>query len=81
MNLYFSQECVRLEKSRDGCPKIVNLGGESFLPPTLSVRRDDAELLCARITASRQDLFYEKKKNNACVDSSGFIPSLASRGN
>lgn len=21
------QECVRLEKSRDGCPKIVNLGG------------------------------------------------------
>jgi len=22
----WSQECVRLEKSRDGCPKVVNLG-------------------------------------------------------
>ena len=24
---YYCRECVALEKDRDGCPKIVNLGG------------------------------------------------------
>ncbi|CAO1616201.1 unnamed protein product [Sympodiomycopsis kandeliae] len=42
---YYCAECVRLEKDRDGCPKVVNLG------------------------ASRTDLFYLRKKNQA---SSGF---------
>ncbi|CAO1614399.1 unnamed protein product [Jaminaea pallidilutea] len=38
---YYCAECVRLEKDRDGCPKVVNLG------------------------ASRTDLFYLRKKNQA----------------
>ncbi len=36
MVLTMMQECVSLEKDRDGCPKIVNLGRSNpFLPNTL----------------------------------------------
>ncbi|PWN90075.1 putative Pre-mRNA splicing factor ini1 [Acaromyces ingoldii] len=38
---YYCAECTRLEKDRDGCPKVVNLG------------------------ASRTDLYYLRKKNQA----------------
>ena len=56
---YYCTECTRLEKDRDGCPKIINVR-PIFSFPWFSLGRDMK--LTDQLGASRVDAFYERKK-------------------
>ncbi|KAF5668929.1 PHF5 [Fusarium heterosporum] len=56
---FYCFECTRLEKDRDGCPKIINLGSSRT-----DVSNLNALLLTMRmLTISLPQLFYQKKTN------------------
>jgi PHD finger-like domain-containing protein 5A len=75
---FYCHECTRLEKDRDGCPKIINLGSSrtdvscpppppAFFPPAFHpVITTNAtsllECVCV-LTTSILQLFYQKKTN------------------
>jgi PHD finger-like domain-containing protein 5A len=64
---YYCKECVKLEKDRDGCPKIINLGSARTVttPATARGRIAGASFagsLTLWFVLRTQDLFYERKK-------------------
>lgn len=57
---YYCKECVKLEKDRDGCPKIINLGSARTVSTLCHPQQCVRSLMCIVLRA--QDLFYERKK-------------------
>lgn len=63
---FYCFECTRLEKDRDGCPKIINLGSSRT---DVSVSRKRLWTLlcfvlgCLMLTLFPTQLFYQKKTN------------------
>lgn len=57
---FYCFECTRLEKDRDGCPKIINLGSSRTDVCALSL---SLPFLARRILTFFLQLFYQKKTN------------------
>jgi PHD finger-like domain-containing protein 5A len=59
---FYCFECTRLEKDRDGCPKIINLGS-SRTDVSFSLLFDIARYSWPGADLSVSQLFYQKKTN------------------
>lgn len=77
---YYCKECVKLEKDRDGCPKIINLGSARTVRQSLPhlwrskqlvpVRSLNAVLFCVRRICSmnaKSTVSRSVKRNPSCV--------------
>ncbi len=72
---FYCFECTRLEKDRDGCPKIINLGSSrtdvspapSPIPPPLVLlngeRNGLLNMILTVFSLALSQLFYQKKTN------------------